>query len=372
MATELDSLSPPSADVHSQRIVTSSVVVPPTAKRHIEESKAVASIHGRKRAVDEADAPRQLDNDVTMSGSVDNGGQRSSVTRASESEVVKRPRLDTTNPDVRKRGQRMFANILGTLTKFKNESQHKSEAEIKREQIEQKLQEKLKRERDELSIKMRKEDEDKKAKAIEQKKMEEEKRLNLIRNTARLQKSYLANYILTDAQPRLYYLPAKATEDMKRQIESQRAEASRQIREEEERDRERERDQAGTMEVDGGGKEEGEVVERETKEGGEDVEMNEREEERDGKEKGNGNEDVKKEDEGVKKEEDGGVKKEEDGDVKKEEDGGVKEEDGHVKKEKLASPSEREGTDAKGSSAAGEIGGDVVDYEVEDADEESK
>lgn len=72
----------------------------------------------------------------------------------------------------------MFANILGTLTKFKNEAQHKSEAEIKREQIDQKLQEKLKRERDELSSKMRREEEQRRAKLIEQKRLDEERKIN--------------------------------------------------------------------------------------------------------------------------------------------------------------------------------------------------
>ncbi|RUS18472.1 pinin/SDK/memA/ protein conserved region-domain-containing protein [Endogone sp. FLAS-F59071] len=346
MATEVD----------SQRIVTSSIVVPATAKRHVEETNdAPAAAHGRKRStVEELDNRRQNNDDVTMEGA--------ESTRTNS--VTKRPRLDTTNPDVRKRGQRMFANILGTLTKFKNEAQHKSEAEIKREQIEQKLQEKLKRERDELSSKMRREEEQRKAKLIEQKRLDEERKINEVRNATRKQRSRLANFLLTDAVPRLHYLPAKLTDDMTRQIESQRAKVADQLHEEEEQDRERERERQEKMELDGGTAGGGEIGAQEaSEEKSGDVEMVER----DAAEPEETGDSPKRSDEDRQDEERSAsvVNKEpEEKSSPTKEELDVKEND---KKEHGDPPA----NGVEMSSLMGP-GGDVVDYEVEDADEEGK
>ncbi|CAJ0887375.1 5396_t:CDS:2 [Entrophospora sp. SA101] len=132
-----------------QTVVTSSIVVPSTSA-------------ARRNSRQDTLPKRRASNDMTRQNY----------------EESKRPRLDMNNSELKKRGQRMFGVLLGTLTKFKSESQNKSEAEIKREQIEQKLKEKLKKDHEELVEKMKREEEERKEKVAKDKREAEQKRIN--------------------------------------------------------------------------------------------------------------------------------------------------------------------------------------------------
>ncbi|CAG8460818.1 9443_t:CDS:2 [Acaulospora colombiana] len=147
MATEIvDRLENNSENVPSQTVVTSSIVIPSTS---IVRSGRQDSLPKRRAS---GDLSRQ------------------------STEESKRPRLDTKDAEVKKRGQRLFGVINGTLTKFKNESQNKTEAEIKRDQIVQKTQEKLKKDHEELVNQMKTEEQERRERIAREKREAEERR----------------------------------------------------------------------------------------------------------------------------------------------------------------------------------------------------
>ncbi|KAJ8473824.1 hypothetical protein ONZ51_g7633 [Trametes cubensis] len=143
----------------------------------------------------------------------------------------KRPRIDmAVEPRERKRGKTMFGLVLGTLAKAKNEDQERnaSEAAKKRQLIEQRLQDKLRKETDSV----RRAEEAKKDKTTANRKEEELQLKDSIHKLRRTRLPLLSNFLLTsdvipstDSEgptstnplappprtrpPPLYYLPAK-------------------------------------------------------------------------------------------------------------------------------------------------------------------
>ncbi|CAG8454825.1 10423_t:CDS:2 [Paraglomus occultum] len=170
-------------NIPSQTLVTSSIVVP------------ASSTARRSSRYDE-------DNNLKRRASEDEDANR-------DTEENKRPRLDMNNTELKKRSQRMFGLMMGTLTKFKNDIQNKTEASLKQEKINQKIQEKLKKEREELAEKMKREEQEKREKIARQKKEDEERRVAELRECWSKQKKNLANFLCTKTSPPLYYLPAK-------------------------------------------------------------------------------------------------------------------------------------------------------------------
>ncbi|CAB4388536.1 hypothetical protein RhiirA5_353828 [Rhizophagus irregularis] len=185
MATDISELDKNADVVPSQTVVTSSIVIPSTS---------TAKRSSRSDALPKRRASSEISRHNT--------------------EEAKRPRLDMTNNEVKKRSQRIFGMLLGTLTKFKNESQNKTEAEIKREQIDQKLQEKLKKDHEELVEKMKREEQERKEKIAREKREAEEKRINDLKECWKNQKRNLANFLCTTTEPPLYYLPARLSQPM--------------------------------------------------------------------------------------------------------------------------------------------------------------
>ncbi|CAG8615280.1 721_t:CDS:2 [Acaulospora morrowiae] len=193
MATEIvERLENNAESVPSQTVVTSSIVIPSTSTAR----------SGRQDSLPK----RRSSNDLSRQGT----------------EESKRPRLDTKDAEVKKRGQRIFGMLMGTLTKFKNDSQNKSEAEIKRDQIVQKTQEKLKKEHEELVNKMKTEEQERRERIAREKREAEERRIKELRECWSAQKKNLANFLRTNAEPPLYYLPAKVSQPMVETIARQK------------------------------------------------------------------------------------------------------------------------------------------------------
>ncbi|KAI0090564.1 hypothetical protein BDY19DRAFT_887136 [Irpex rosettiformis] len=145
----------------------------------------------------------------------------------------KRPRLDlATDSRERKRGKTVFGRLLGTLNKAKNEDKERnaSEAAKKRQLIEQRLQDKLRKETDSV----RRAEEAKRDKTTANRKEEDLQLKDSIYKLRRTRLPLLANYLSTsdripldDASPQaptnplvqpprshpppLYYLPAGLT-----------------------------------------------------------------------------------------------------------------------------------------------------------------
>ncbi|KAI7907838.1 pinin/SDK/memA/ protein conserved region-domain-containing protein [Cokeromyces recurvatus] len=144
----------------------------------------------------------------------------------SSTEEIKRPRLDDTEAG-KNRNRRLFGALLGTLNKFKDETEKTSEIDKKRQAINEKLHERLELEKKQLAEKLKARKEEKmrlaeQKKQIEQKMWEEKKELAEI-----IQNEKLANFLKTNvAQPTLYYLPAKLTKEMEEIIKTQKEKAS--------------------------------------------------------------------------------------------------------------------------------------------------
>ncbi|KAK4517911.1 Peptidyl-prolyl cis-trans isomerase pin4 [Mucor velutinosus] len=140
-------------------------------------------------------------------------------------EEIKRPRIQESEAG-QKRNKRLFGALLGTLNKFKDETEKNSEIDKKRQAINEKLHEKLERERAQLQESLRERREEKMRQAEE--KLEKEKQLwQEKKERSRLQQEeLLANFLKTTTQPALYYLPQKLTDSMQSKINQQKEQAS--------------------------------------------------------------------------------------------------------------------------------------------------
>ncbi|KAF8270222.1 hypothetical protein EI94DRAFT_1723422 [Lactarius quietus] len=160
----------------------------------------------------------------------------------------KRPRLDLTiEHRERKRGKSMFGLLVGTLNRAKteDEARNASEAAKKRQLIDKRLQDKLRKETDTV----RRAEEAKKDKHIANRKEEEIQLKNSIHRLRRARLPILANFLLTsdmipsdDASPTpshkltleptrshpppLYYLPVVLTPSQEAFIAKRKAEAA--------------------------------------------------------------------------------------------------------------------------------------------------
>ncbi|KAL1923070.1 uncharacterized protein VTP21DRAFT_9446 [Calcarisporiella thermophila] len=157
-----------------------------------------------------------------------------SQTSVEDATIRKRPRLALDNKEIRQRGQRMFGMILGTLNKFKNENSQLSETTQKRMQIEQKLQEKLRQEREEIAEieRLRKE---RKGRRIELREKESLLRSEtLVRETRRKYKLEKAKFMKTKTLPHLYFLPALLSKDEQVALDEQKTAIEEEIKREDE------------------------------------------------------------------------------------------------------------------------------------------
>ncbi|KAI9298481.1 hypothetical protein K502DRAFT_362367 [Neoconidiobolus thromboides FSU 785] len=137
------------------------------------------------------------------------------VDRSNDSETLKETTPDNakskTNDKDRQRGKRMFGVLMGTLTKFQSEARNKSNGELKREEIEQKVNEKLQKEKEELS---RQKEEERQIKIQRQ---EEILRMKLKKETEILEtirEGYNNTkhlFLSTNTEPKIYFMPNKHT-----------------------------------------------------------------------------------------------------------------------------------------------------------------
>ncbi|KAJ3188460.1 hypothetical protein HDU85_005612 [Gaertneriomyces sp. JEL0708] len=124
---------------------------------------------------------------------------------------VKRPRR-TGDAQMKQRSQRLFGVLVGTLNKFKADTGHKSEKEKQREELEKRLAEKLKKEKEEISEEVKKEREERTARIEEERKQTVAETSKQTKEFLRNQKIHLSTYIPTKTNPPIYYLPKNHTE----------------------------------------------------------------------------------------------------------------------------------------------------------------
>ncbi|KAG1469826.1 hypothetical protein G6F56_003036 [Rhizopus delemar] len=141
-----------------------------------------------------------------------------------EEEQPKKPRLED-NEAGRRRNKRLFGVLLGTLNKFKDDTEQTSEVDKKRREINQKLQDKLDLEKKALVEKMEARKLEKER--LEQMKREEEEKI--IAEKKDLfeiqQKRIMAKFLKTTTKPTLYYLPDKLTDKMSQTLDTQTQDA---------------------------------------------------------------------------------------------------------------------------------------------------
>jgi len=128
-----------------------------------------------------------------------------------------RPSLDTSSEETKKRSRNMFGMLVGTLKSFKTEINQKSEAEQRREELEQKVQQKVKEDQETFKEEQRRLLNEQKEKELalreEIRLQQEQKELELLNLKWDSHRSLLSAYIKTTAQPSLYWKPAKADQE---------------------------------------------------------------------------------------------------------------------------------------------------------------
>lgn len=109
----------------------------------------------------------------------------------------------------RKRGKRMMGMLLGTLSKFRHETENKSEAERKREQIDQRLCEKRLLDKEEQARITEKERLEMREKMeVQRKEVEAACMAEIAETTAEYQKLH-SQFKKTSSTPSLFYKPNK-------------------------------------------------------------------------------------------------------------------------------------------------------------------
>jgi hypothetical protein len=126
----------------------------------------------------------------------------------------KRPSLDTNNEETKRRSKNLFNRaLMGTLKQFKTESESKSEAEQRRMDVEQKIQQKVKDEA-ERSVEEQKrafQEQKEKELALREEVVQqlEQKALELLNLKWDHHRDQLAPFLKTETKPPIYYKLAK-------------------------------------------------------------------------------------------------------------------------------------------------------------------
>ncbi|KAJ8330696.1 hypothetical protein O5D80_001209 [Batrachochytrium dendrobatidis] len=121
------------------------------------------------------------------------------------------------NPEAKKRSKRMFQMLVGTLqTAKKDQDTNMSEAAIRRQTIEQRLAEKLVKEKAELADRIKKEREA----VIEKRRLTEQKIKDISEEIIESQKKCLEKFIFTKASPGVYFMPANHNDRTKKALVS--------------------------------------------------------------------------------------------------------------------------------------------------------
>ncbi|KAI8819991.1 pinin/SDK/memA/ protein conserved region-domain-containing protein [Fimicolochytrium jonesii] len=120
----------------------------------------------------------------------------------------KRPRLSM-DENLTKRSRRMFGILNGTLQKAAKSTTRKTEAEKRREEIEQKLQEKLKKEKEELAVQVEQDFKERSAMMKAKREQEDQERIEKTKEHIKAQIRNTSHFLKTHngRRSQIYYLP---------------------------------------------------------------------------------------------------------------------------------------------------------------------
>ena len=123
------------------------------------------------------------------------------------------------NTEGKNRNKRMFGHLLGTLTKFQKESKSQQEKENLRHQIEEKLEEKARAEKDEIRKERQSLFQERRKQQAKLRRLEHKMELVQIHDDWEGQTRKLMNFIRTKAKPHLFYLPKMHTPASEKRLE---------------------------------------------------------------------------------------------------------------------------------------------------------
>ncbi|CAO3651167.1 unnamed protein product [Cunninghamella blakesleeana] len=125
----------------------------------------------------------------------------------------------------KRRSQRIFGVLLGTLNKFKNDTLQEKDSIRKREAINNKLQERLSEEKKTIRESLLKEQESKaKLRAEQDKKRAQKKTYDSL-----VHKQLIAEFLITETKQHLKYLPKKLLPEQQEKIDQQIKKANRDL-----------------------------------------------------------------------------------------------------------------------------------------------
>jgi len=143
-----------------------------------------------------------------------------------------RPSLDTSSEETKKRSRKLFGVLVGTLKSFKTEIGKKSEAEQRREELENKVQQKVREEQETFKEEQRRtlqEDKEKELALREEiRQQQEQKELELLNLKWDNHRNQLTPYLKTEAKPPIYYKPSKVDIDGKNEQKPKDSEEKRE------------------------------------------------------------------------------------------------------------------------------------------------
>ncbi|CAL1298797.1 unnamed protein product [Larinioides sclopetarius] len=139
------------------------------------------------------------------------------------------------NSKVKARNRRMLGMILGTLQKFEHEAKKRKEQDLKRAEIEQKVEaaaaeekERIKKEKEEL-FQTRRE------KQIQLRCLEKKLEIAELHEVWEKNHRNMLNFIKTTAKPHIFFLPALHTPESEKRLEESRAETLESIKQRKEK-----------------------------------------------------------------------------------------------------------------------------------------
>ncbi|RKO91886.1 pinin/SDK/memA/ protein conserved region-domain-containing protein [Blyttiomyces helicus] len=176
-----------------------------------DESLASSPTQSKRSREEDADVDAPAASATVDPVVVKQGAEPLEVGELSQEAGAKRPRMSL-DANTKKRSQRLFGVLVGTLTQFKKDTGLKSEKLLQREQKELEIANRLRKERDELAAKVSRENEERKAANAERREREDRHREETTKMHLRNQESNMANYLKTKTNPPICFLPAKHTQ----------------------------------------------------------------------------------------------------------------------------------------------------------------
>ncbi|ORZ10523.1 pinin/SDK/memA/ protein conserved region-domain-containing protein [Absidia repens] len=186
-----------------------------------ERKRSLDHIDDDEKNKDQDNVPPQdaaHDQSVTDDTNITNNDTETTTTTEAPDSTNDKQRSSISNVHERKRGQRMFGMLMGTLDKFNKAQQQNQDQARKRQAIDTKQQERLLEEKKAIQASMLQRRQERAEKNQQRQADLDERRIK----QSSLQRQKLAHYLITTTTtPRLTYLPKQLLPQQQKQIDQQ-------------------------------------------------------------------------------------------------------------------------------------------------------